>query len=232
MIRRSLLAVSALALLGGCTTFSNSGTAARLGDGELSLSQLEADLAEAGSPPAEGHLDAAAARTQIDSWLAGQLAEASGVLDEFAAGAESLGVACIAVMAVPEHDTAEAVVARLESGEAWDDVIADVDPAAQDGGRFGCAAHSDFNPAVLDLVAGLATDGTPTIWDDPAGSGEAIVLRSMAATEVDPQELFRSVLQANPDRADDLVSALRDDAWVNPRFGALDPTTLLVRALG
>lgn len=231
MIRRTLLALTALAFVGGCTTFSSAGAAARLGDAELSVDQLEADLAEAGATPVDEQLDAEAARGAIERWFVTELGEGSGFLDQYAAGDGPLGVSCFAVAVAPDLATAESFADRLASGESWDALVAEVQPDAVDGGRRPCDSLSNFSDTERGLLEGLAADGTPTLYEDPNAQG-ALVLRALAPDEVDVASLFAAAVRANPDQTDALLTPLRDEAWVNPRFGAIDPATLGVVPLG
>lgn len=230
VMRRLPLALLALAAVGGCTTFTGEGHAARLGDRELTIDELEATLADAGSVPVDGTIDAAAARQAINNWWFDTIVADpdlvdgyAGLVERYASGDGSLGAACLYVLQAGDRAAAEAYTARIAEGEAWDTIAGEL--GAPDNGRQECSPFTAFNPTIVTQLAALPVDGTPTVIDDPGGSPIAFVVRAATADEVTPGDLVPIAIVNDP-------TPLADSLWVNPSYGRFDARQLGVVALG
>jgi len=228
VIRRLPLALLALAALGGCATFTDEGVAARLGGLELSIGELEQTLADGGVEGAT--LDAAAARQAINAWWFDAVSADptlvdgyADLVDQYASGDGSIGVACLFVLQTTDRATAQSYVDRVVGGEPWSDIATEL--AATDDGRQACSPLSAFNPAIVEQLATLPVDGTPGVVDDPGGTEVAFVVRAATADEVTGNDLVPVAIVNNP-------APLTDALWINPAYGRFDTDQLGVVALG
>lgn len=233
VIRRIPLALLTIAVLGGCTTFTNEGTAAKLGRAELSIEQLETTLSEQGAASSGALLDAQAARDAINEWWYTTITADptlvpgyAGLVDQYAEGDGSLDVACIYALQMPDRATADEVAARMTGGETWEDVAAEVSPTVPDSGQQGCSPVAAFNDTIATAIAALSIDGTPIVLDDPSGTSPlAFVVRAYTADEVTLGDLVAPAIASDP-------QPLADALWVNPAYGRFDTGTFGIQPLG
>jgi hypothetical protein len=239
-----VLSVAAVAALtAGCSTFSDNGNVARVGDATLTNDDFQAQLTEAGAP-SDQLLPAEAVRAQITTWIQEQVAadDSAGVdPDEAAAlydaGIESSGTICISGIVVETEDTANAVADELADGADFAELLAaeNLDPSLGDaGGNIGCITSDQLTEAAdvefVQVAAGLSADDPVAVSPllDPEGNEFAwVVLSFQAFAELTPADA--DTVTAAIDSAARLANA---DVFVDPRYGTFDAATGQVVALG
>jgi hypothetical protein len=236
VISRSCRLIASVVVAGlatGCSTFSDNDLAARVGDAELSLDQLSRQLGEIDNTDSNTErADGALVRGEIDTFVRREVADQVGLFDQYADADGSLGVVCF--YAVPVNDRAQAddVVARYESGEAWDDLIAEVAPGAGDQSRQPCTPTETIIPEVAAELAALDPDEPPTVLELTSPPG-VFVVRAHTIDELDATELFAAVEVARPDLLDRIRAEVDEGGiYVDPRFGRFDSQLLSVVPLG
>jgi hypothetical protein len=240
-----VLSVAVVAgLTAGCSTFSDNGNVARVGDATLTDDDFQAQLTELGAP-SDQLLPADDVRAQITTWIREQVAadESVGVdADEAAAlydaGIESGGSTCISAIVVETEDTANRVADELTAGSEFAELLAaeNIDPNLRDaGGDIGCITSDQLaqGPAEDEFVqaaAGLSADDPIAFFPlfDAEGNESAwVVLRFRPFAELSAAEA--DTVTAAIDSAARLADA---DVFVDPRYGTFDATTGQVVALG
>lgn len=240
MKRRSpiaLLAIAAATLTAGCTTFSDSDAAARVGDVEYTHDELVTELEELGATD-EQLLVADIARGQVGNWVNEQVAQISDPLLAEAAYAKGLfesGSICLNVVATASPADADAVVVQLSGGTSFAEVFAasNVDPTlAQSDGRIGCLAISELaigvdNPLV-DSITTINADDPYAVAVLPGPTPDEdlyVVSRFIPYDELGPDEtpIVAAALSAD---------ALGVDIYVDPRIGTYDSESATVIPLG
>jgi hypothetical protein len=239
-----VLSVAAVAALtAGCSTFSDNGNVARVGDATLTNDDFQAQLTELGAP-SDQLLPAEALRAQITTWIQEQVAaddsaavdpdEAAALYD---AGIESSGTICISGIVVETEDSANRVADELAAGADFDELLAaeNLDPSlGEAGGNIGCITSDQLAEAAdvefVQVAAGLSADDPVDVSPllDPEGNEFAWVVLS-----------FRPFAELTPAEADTVTAAIDSaarlagaDVFVDPRYGTFDAATGQVVALG
>jgi hypothetical protein len=239
-----VLSVAAVAALtAGCSTFSDNGNVARVGDATLTSDDFQAQLTELGAP-SDQLLPAEVVRAQITTWIQEQVAaddsaavdpdEAAALYD---AGIESSGTICISGIVVESEDTANRVADELAAGADFDELLAaeNLDPSLGDaGGNIGCITSDQLTEAAdvefVQVAAGLSADDPVAVSPllDPEGNEFAwVVLSFQPFAELTPADA--DTVTAAIDSAARLANA---DVFVDPRYGTFDAATGQVVALG
>jgi hypothetical protein len=239
-----VLSVAAVAALSaGCSTFSDNGNVARVGDATLTNDDFQAQLTELGAT-SDQLLPAEAVRAQITTWIQEQVAaDDSAAVDPdevaalYDAGIESSGTICISGIVVETEDTANRVADELSGGADFDELLAaeNLDPSLGDaGGNIGCITSDQLAEAAdvefVQVAAGLSADDPVAVSPllDPEGNEFAWVVLS-----------FRPFAELTPAEAESITAAIDSaarladaDVFVDPRYGTFDAATGRVVALG
>jgi len=234
VISRPRLVLAALIAvgLGGCSTFTNTDTAAKLGDAELTVDELGDQIEAGGATPTEGRVSADLARQSIGEWLYGEVAADEGLLAAYGEGDPELALSCLFVVQVADRSAADAGVERLAGDESWGSVVAEVAPDAPDEGRQPCTPIAEYPPEIAEQISGLEPGGAAGVVTAPDGSA-AFVARAQSADELDVLSFLNAVATAAPARIDGLVERLSTaDVYVNPQYGTFDGESLAVVPLG
>ena len=256
VVNRRLLTILFPALaavaVSGCTTFSDNDVIARIGDAELGAEELDELIAAAGLDLGDGAttVNADVAREQIAGWI-GSTAQAEGlyVVDQiepasdavasarFDQGIETALIACPLAMIVEGPDAGAEAIARLEAGDPYETVFAefnlnpDLVPVV---GDIGCLPLQDLDPTAGDpgVDALLAVDastqhavGDLTELSDGEARAILVSFRPYDALPADYVATIRNVVGG-------LLVREQLDVYVDPRYGAFNPATGLVEALG
>lgn len=230
-VRLALLALAAVSAT-GCTTFTDDGAVARVGDEELSndaFTDLTAALESTQSldplPEDRDRVDGELARAAVANWLALQLAAGEGVIDRYMNGIEDLGVACVFAFQTIDVTTGEALVAELEGGADWFDVVAREAPGTPAGGRQQCLPQQTLGEELSALIAGMNPDDPYRVIDGQP----AIVVRAQDVSELFGIDLLTSLQSVDPDLVSEIiVSGEEADVYVDPRIGTFDALRLAV----
>ena len=239
-----VLSVAAIAALAsGCTTFSDSGNVARVGDATLTDDDFQAQLTELGAPP-DQVLPADAVRAQITTWIQEQVAadDTDGISDDEAAiryddGIESSGVVCVNGIVVEERDTATRVADELTSGADFATLleVENLDPSlGEAGGDIGCltddqlieAGDVEFIQVAASLNADTPIDISP-LTDQQGIEFAWVVLEFRTFDALSPTDV--ELVTTTINSAARLANA---DVFVDPRYGTFDAATGQVVALG
>jgi len=239
-----VLSVAAVAALtAGCSTFSDNGNVARVGDATLTSDDLQAQLTELGAP-SDQLLSAEVVRAQITAWIQDQVAaddwagiDADEAAARYDAGIESGGAICISGIVVETEDTADRVADELVAGADFAELLAaeNLDPSLGNaGGDIECITGDQQTQAVdvefVQVAAGLSADdpiAVSPLFDTEGNEFAWVVL------------VFRPFAELAPTDADavtatiDATARLADaDVFVDPRYGTFDAATGRVVALG
>ncbi len=241
MKRRSpiaLLVLAAATLAGGCTTFSDSDAAARVGDVEYTHDELVAELEELGATP-EQLVQAEITRGQVSAWVAARVTEAqdpSLTSAVYADGLFASGSICLEVIAVDSQAAADEAVAALEEGTTFADAFAaaNTDPSlAETGGRIGCLPLTELdvsgaNPLVESITDLDADDpyAIAVLPGDATNPDLFVVSRFIPYDELGPDETAVVV------GAELSADALGLDIYIDPRLGTYDNVSGTVIPLG
>jgi hypothetical protein len=239
-----VLSVAAIvALTAGCTTFSDSGNVARVGDATLTDDDFQAQLTELGAP-SDQLLPAEAVRAQITTWIQEQVAaddtqgiDADEAAELYDAGIEASGTACISGIVVEDRDTAARVADELTGGADFAELLEaeNLDPSlGEAGGDVGCITSSQVDEAAdlefVQVAASLSAENPVDIaplLDNEANEFAWVVMSFRSFAELTPTDA--ETVTAAIDTADRLATA---DVFVDPRYGTFDATTGQVVALG
>jgi hypothetical protein len=239
-----VLSVAAVAALtAGCSTFSDNGNVARVGDATLTNDDFQAQLTALGAP-SDQLLPADAVRAQISNWIQEQVAadDSAGIdPDEAAArydaGIESSGTICVSGIVVETEDDANRVADELAAGADFDELLAaeNLDPSLGDaGGDIGCITSDQLAEAAdvefVQVAAGLSADdpvGVSPLLDPEGNQFAWVVLSFRPFAELAPADA--ETVTAAIDSAARLADA---DVFVDPRYGTFDAATGQVVALG
>lgn len=212
--RRIALTLLTAAVISGCATFDNTDLVAQVGEAELSQDELErrsADLV------VDGRLNADDARSVIRDWIAFQLAERADIVNAYRQGPGESGVACLFVLQAPDADTADGWLGRLDGGETWDDLAAEVAPSTPGSGRIECFPTAEI-PAIADELGTLDLDSPyrSVVLDD----GSVFAVRMQTTDEVNGFELLEVATFVEP-AADAVVAAdlASLEIEVSPEYG-------------
>ena len=245
--RRFSLVLSAAAIAAltttGCTTFSDSGNVARVGDATLTDADFQAQLTELGAP-SDQPLPGEAIRAEISTWIGEQLADAdtAGISAEDAAalydaGIQSSSTVCVNGIVVEDETTALRVADELDGGTDFGELLIaeNLDPSlGEEGGDIGCitsdqvaeAADAEFVKVIGTLSADNPLDVSPLL--DTTGAEFAWVILA-----------FRSFSELSPTDVDTVTTAIDTtarlataDVFVDPRYGTFDAATGQVVPLG
>jgi hypothetical protein len=237
-----VLSVAAVAALtAGCSTFSDNGNVARVGDATLTSDDFQAQLTELGAP-SDQLLNAEAVRAQITTWIQEQVAaddsaavDADEAAARYDAGIDSGGTICISGIVVETEDTANRVADELAAGADFDELFAaeNLQPSlGEDGGNIGCITSDvvleEPDVEFIQVAAGLSAESPVSTARTPEGIEFGwIVLAFRPFAELTPAEADAVIT------AIDAAARLADaDVFVDPRYGTFDATTGQVVALG
>lgn len=242
--RTALIALAAVAL-SGCATFDNTDTIASVGDATLGEAEFERrarsidefrvlveGAAGAGVLPQVGdnRMTGDLGRATISSWIGLQLAEAADIVGAYEQGPIDSGVLCLFAIPAPDAPTADDWIDRLDSGEAWSDLLADVAPETQADGRIECRPTETL-PLDPAQIADMSVDdpNRSLVFED----GSVILIRMQSVDEIDGFELIRTALSVEPASVEAIFAEVeRLDIEVSPRYGIFDPETLSVQPIG
>jgi hypothetical protein len=241
--RRALASLALVVLTAGCTTFSDNDAIARVGDVELSRAELDDQLAELGLEASDEALPAAFARPTISSWIQEQAieqglfgdevvaaVEPELIADTYGLGLDGSGITCPELIVTDTFVLAEEAVVRLDGGEEFAAVFADlnVDPGLDaTTGRFACVLRSELSADVLDTpdVAALravSADAPHVAAEivDPVNGDFGVVIAFRGYDTLDDDD------RAQVDAAIAPRIVVEDlDVHVDPRFGRFDPAS-------
>lgn len=251
-----LVPVVAVMVAAACSGSDND-VIARVDDQKLSVSELDEltqtareEIAAETGEVLDRELTADEIRQVIADWIDTTASE-DGLIGEelvaeldaeqlapvYAQGLAAAGVACIDVIIASTPDEAEATAARLDAGEAFDDVFNEVniDPTA---GELGCVPQTEFPPeseappVALAVYEVNADDPVSfATFPDEAGNELGFVVKFRTFDELAEADVDFVVETARASAGERLLIA-RLDVDVNPRYGAFDAATGSVIALG
>jgi hypothetical protein len=233
---RIVLLAAVAVVASGCATFTDDNVIARVGNAELSSDDLVELIAEI--PDGNGISGADVgdrapgelARQAIGSWIAVRGLDASGVLARYREGIAGLDVACLKAIPAADSLHAQTILGRLESGEAWDKVVAAEAAEAVDRDRAGCLVVSQLPAEVVQALAGISATSPYRTIDL---SGQSVVIAAQTDDELLGIEFLTALQNVEPDSVAKVVAGLRTaDVYVDPRYGTYDPTRLQVVPLG
>jgi hypothetical protein len=227
-VRVTVIALSAAAAT-GCTTFSDNDAVARVGEVELSNDALTESLDLAAT---EVTADADAAREAVTGWIRTELLNSSELGRRYADGPEAVGVVCLDVAFAQDATEAEALKARLDDGESWDDVVGPLAAAVGFDSHPACQPYAPIldsaDPAVTDVISALRPDGSSAVID----AGGFVVVRLRELVDVDVQELVTVVGSSDAAVVDDFIASIGTaDVYVDPRIGTYDALNVAVVAV-
>jgi hypothetical protein len=236
-VRVTVIALAAAAAT-GCTTFSDNDVVARFGDTELSSDELAESLIDVttnSEPPApalddDGGADGEASREAVTNWILEELVDARAFDEQYAADPAVLGVTCIDVAIAVDRADADALLARLDAGEPWDDVVAPIEQAIGYESEQPCQPLAVFADALGDEVAERLAEikpGEPPRVIDAGESGGFAVMRAQELDVIEPEELLAAVAQSRPPA----FEALLAEIYVDPRVGSFDTASFTVVAV-
>ena len=224
-VRVTVIALGAAAT--GCTTFSDNDAVARVGDVELSDDELTESLSLAST---DHTADADAARQAVTDWIRDQIVESGAFDDQYSADPSALGVACLDVAVAVDQADAEGLLARVEGGEDWDDVVAPIEEAIGYDSAQPCQPLATFGDALGDDVAerlGSLVPGAAPQVIDAGESGGFAVIRARELANVDAEDLVSAMVASRPAALD----AYLTEVYVDPRVGSFDPGAISVVAV-
>lgn len=231
--RLIVLAALAGAVATGCSTFTDNQLAAKVGDAELSHDDLDQLLADGGITEVDtDRYSGNQVREEISDWVRRRLAEDAHLFDTYAIGEGSLPIACNFVLQVADRSAADAAVQRMNGGEEWNAVAADVAPTAPDFGRQQCGVISGYRPDIGERLAALPANGEPVVLEieEPAG---VFVVRAQTVEELALEDFALVVQQTEPDVLVEWVQLMQSaDVYVDPRFGVYDGERVSVMPIG
>ena len=215
------LPLACIAVLSGCATFIQDDVVASFNDAELDQAEFDARYTAAAGEPTDGRLDGDPARRVITNWILEQVLGEAGVVERYESGPEESGILCVALVRPADLTAAEALVERLEQGEAWADVVAAEFPDTPDEGDVGCIPTETLGP-LAPQIAGMSLDNPYSVFlfdDQNVG-----VLRMRRTAEVDPLELAGIVQAIDPESLEGLGAVFEAaEVTVDPQFGRFDP---------
>ena len=231
--RLALLALAAVAA-SGCTTFSDDDAVARVGDDELTSDALTALLDGVGSPldptgqtPAvvDGVAQGDAARSAVSRWIQSRIVGASAIGERYTADPAELGVTCLDVAVAQDQADAEAIKARLDAGETWDEVVGPLETSIGYESQQECTPlgvyEAQLGPEVAARLGALKPGGAPEVVD--AGQAGFAVVRIQSLDDLDTGTLLAAVQGLEPDAVQALIdSVAATDVYVDPRVGRFD----------
>lgn len=232
--RLALLALVASTAASGCATFSDDGAVARVGDEELSsdgFSEQLAALDPTGAAVAGGRADGDAARAAVSGWIRTRILEGSDIGLRYAADPAELGITCLDVAVAQDLADAESLKARLDGGEAWDDVVAPIEASIGYESKQDCQPLSVYGAQLGEDVAERLGELKP--GDDPAvvdaGNGGFAVIRIQELADLDSSTLLAAVQGLDPDAVQALIDSIGEaDVYVDPRIGSFDAASVAV----
>lgn len=239
VLRRSLtilLPLSIAVVATGCTTFSDSDAVARVDDVELTRDEFDDRLAELGVG-ADAVVPLDPVRDEIGTWINQQLVADIDVGALYDQGAEVSGVVCLRAIVVEEEATADAALAELADGAAFEDVFNEnnLDQSlVATTGAIPCLGPEDIeNNIGTPFVATGATMGPDTplakaeLLDTAGGVFGWVVLSFRPYAELDEADVEQLAGLVDVSEA-----AAAADVYVDPRYGTFDRDTGTVVGLG
>lgn len=239
VIRRlTMFAVTGLAVT-GCATFTDNDVIARVDDVELTSDQLEERLNPAAGDSADGSSDGSAtsddgldlvrvpgdvARESVATWIREQLIADTDLAAIYSAAPSDLGITCLDVAIALDETDADTIMAQLDSGASWDDVVAPIEEALGYESVQPCVSIDEyaerFGPEAAAAFAALKPADGPQIVD--TGDGGFTVMRAQELDQAQLVEVLGLGTGGPPpqvviDRADVDV-----DIYVDPRLGTFD----------
>lgn len=239
LARTSLLALAAVAAT-GCATFTDNDVVARVGDAELSSTDLEqllgpvVDPADPGATQPVVRADGETARGQIAEWVRRELLKESGIAERYAADPAALGVACIDVIVSASEGEARSILGQLANGGDWDELAAPAEANFSYDSHLQCQPHDTFTPQVspnfAEFLAGLEPGGGADVVD--LGTGQFAVVRVQPIDAIDTIGMLTILQGLDPALVEGvLATADTADVYVDPRFGGFDAASLGVAAV-
>lgn len=230
--RLALLALVAAAAASGCTTFTDDGAVARVGDEELSsdefadlTARLEATQTLDPIPEDRQRVEGQVARSAVANWLAVRLADEAGVLERYANGIDDLGIACVFAFQTVDVTTGQALVDELNGGADWFDVVEREAPGTPAGGRQQCLPATTLGAELTALLAGMSPDDPYRVVDGQP----AVVVRAQGLDELFGIDLLTALQSVDPDLVSEVITTGDDaDVYVDPRVGEFDALRLSV----
>ncbi len=248
-----LLPLAAASLTAGCTTFSDADAVARVGDTELSASELDELLTEQQFPD-EARNDLGLVRPVISAWIE-QTAVENGLfspeliaaipddqlLGLYGQGIGVAGVTCVRLLVAASPEAGDAAAARLRSGDDFIDVFADVntdvDLAGVDGeaGCFDLNQFAGVEPQPPEIAALFTVNeanpvaSSPSANADGTAAGLVIVHRGAADLAPDDREQVVELIR----QVGGVSLVVEDlDVYVASRYGTFDVASASVVPLG
>ena len=136
---------------------------------------------------------------------------------------------CSSHILLDTEEEALAAIARIEAGEAFPAVAAELStgPSGPGGGDLGCVEPATFVPEFVEGAAALGGPGlTPPVQSD--FGWHVIDVRSFDATPSDdPADIQNAVLNS-AEFLEFQNEVIAREVTVDPRFGTWDPTTFTV----
>lgn len=224
------LLLACVAALSGCATFTQDDVVASFNGTELGQTEFDARYTAVAGEPVDGRLAGEAARTIVTNWILEQVLADAGVVERYESGPEASGILCVSLVRPTDINIAEALVERLEQGEAWTELVAAEFPDVPDNGDVGCIPTETLG-ALAPQIAGMSLDDPYAvfIFDDQS----IAVLRMRPTAEVDPLEIAGIVQTIDPESLEGVADLFETaDVTVDPQFGEFDPAAGAVVPLG
>jgi hypothetical protein len=219
-----------MAALSGCATFTQDDVVASFNDTELDQAEFDARYTAVAGDPDDGRLAGDPARTVITNWILEQVLVEAGVVERYESGPEASGILCVGLVRPTDVVAAEALVERLEQGEAWSDLLAAEFPEVPDDGNVSCIPTETLGP-LAPQVAGVSLDDPYRVFffDDQSVG----VLRMRRTAEIDPLEIAGIVQTIDPESLEGIGELFEAaEVTVDPQFGEFDPAAGGVVPLG
>lgn len=148
--------------------------------------------------------------------------------ETYALGPAASGIACTAHILVEDEATANTILERLESGDDFGELAAEfsIDPGSgASGGELPCSSTSEFSQTYIPEYVNATLNATVGVPVGPIESQfgfHVIVVRPLDdLTDIEIEPFTQA-----PDAAQEAFDLALDgaDVYVNPRYGAFDPT--------
>ncbi len=138
----------------------------------------------------------------------------------------SLGITCLDIAIAADEAEAESILATLQSGTPWDEVLAPIEQTYGYESAQPCLALDTYleqlDQSVIDQFAALSPGDDPVVL---AGGGAGFaVIRVQPYDAVDGASFLAAVQTAQPE----LVAGLLGEVYVDPRYGTVDPNAGII----
>lgn len=158
----------------------------------------------------------------------------------YADGPAAIGVACVRALIVETDAEAADALGRLEAGESFADVAADVsfDPSAADGGALTdpssglpCLSWATFQSSANAALVDPLASATPGATVGPLTLESGVVLLQVRPYD-EVADAVRKIVGSSAALEAQTALVREAEPWVSPRFGRWDATNGAVVDLG